>query len=152
MISENRRILAIDPGGKRIGVAVSDPTGMIARPLTVIKHTARREDAGRVAELAHQTGAVKIIVGHPLDADGEAGPAALRAKRFAEVLRELTPLPVELWDEFGSTREAREARIAMGVSRRKRSGHLDDLAAAVILQSYLDFIASHPLPPGREGV
>lgn len=148
---ENRRILAVDPGGKRIGIAISDPTGTIAGPLTVIKHTSRREDASRVAELARQNGAVRIIVGHPLNAEGEAGPAALRAERFAEVLREMTGLPVEMWDEFGSTREAREARIAIGVPRRKRRGHLDDLAATVILQSYLDFIASHPISPGGEG-
>jgi putative Holliday junction resolvase len=146
-----RRILAVDPGAKRIGIAVSDPTGTIASPLTVIKHTSRREDAARVAELAAQQGAVRIIVGHPLDADGEVGPAAARAARFAEVLREITGLPVDLWDEFGSTREARQARIALGVSRAKRRGHLDHLAAAVILQSYLDFIASHPLTSGEEG-
>jgi putative Holliday junction resolvase len=151
MSTENRRILAVDPGGKRIGIAVSDPTGTIANPLTVIKHTSRGEDAARVAEIAGQQGAVRIIVGHPLDADGEAGPAALRAERFAEALREQTDLPVEMWDEFGSTREARQARIAMGVSRRKRRGHLDDLAAAVILQNYLDFIAAHSLPLSGEG-
>ncbi len=147
----DRRILAVDPGSKRIGIAVSDPTGTIANPLTVIKHTSRREDAARVAELAAQQGAARIVVGHPLGADGEIGPAAARAERFAEVLRELTGLPVVLWDEYGSTREARQARIALGVSRAKRRGHLDDLAAAVILQSYLDFVASHPLTGGEEG-
>lgn len=151
MTDENRRILAVDPGEKRIGVAVSDPTGTIASPLTVVKHTARGEDAARIAQLAREQGAVRIVVGHPLDAEGEAGPAALRAERFAEALQALTSLPVELWDEFGSTREARAARIALGVPRRKRRGHLDDLAAAVILQSYLDFTASHPLPAGGEG-
>lgn len=151
MNAENRRIMAVDPGGKRIGIAVSDPTGTIASPLTVIKHTSRAEDASRVAELAAQHGVIRIIVGHPLDADGEAGPAARKAERFAAVLREKTDLPVEMWDEFGSTREARQARLVMGVARRKRSGHLDDLAAAVFLQTYLDFISAHSLPASGEG-
>ncbi len=151
MMPENRRILAVDPGEKRIGVAVSDPTGTIANPLAVVKHTARREDVARIAQMAEEQEAVRIIVGHPLDAEGEAGPAALRAERFAEALQAQTGLPVELWDEFGSTQEARAARIALGVPRRKRRGHLDDLAAVVILQSYLDFTASHLLPPGGEG-
>lgn len=132
------RILAIDPGEKHLGVAISDPTGTIANPLTVITHVARLVDAATIAGLALDKEAGLIVIGQALDDEGEPTPQSRRAVRFAEAVRLQTSLPVELWDESGSTQAAREARFAMGVSRRKRRGHLDDLAATVILQSYLD--------------
>lgn len=132
------RILAVDPGEKRIGLAISDPTGTIASPLTVVKHIARPVDAATIAQIAHDNEAGMIIVGQALDDEGEATPSSRRAERLAEAIRMQTELQVELWDESDSTQTARAARIAMGVSRRKRRGHLDDVAAAVILQSYLD--------------
>jgi putative Holliday junction resolvase len=132
------RVLAVDPGEKRLGIAISDPTGTIAGPLTVIPHVSRKIDAAAIAQLAREHGAVRIIVGVALGADGEVTPNARHAARLAETIREQASLPVELWDESGSTQAARSARIAMGVSRRKRSGHLDEIAATVILQSYLD--------------
>lgn len=79
-----------------------------------------------------------ILVGQALDDEGQATTQSRRAARLAEAIRQQTILPVQLWDESGSTQAARAARVAMGVSRRKRRGHLDDLAATVILQSYLD--------------
>ena len=132
------RVLGVDPGDKRIGLAVSDPTGTLARGLTVVNHVARAVDAATIAQIAVEQGAVKIIVGQALDDEGQVGPAARKAVRLAEAIRLQTDLPVEMWDESGSTQAAQQTRIAMGVSRRKRSGHLDDLAAAVILQSYLE--------------
>ncbi len=132
------RILAVDPGDKRIGIAISDPTGTIANPLTVLKHTARAQDAAAIVALAVEHAAVRIVVGAALDAEGQETPQSRHAARLAEAIREQTGLPVELWDESGSTQTARAARIAMGVSRRRRRGHMDDLAAAVILQDYLD--------------
>jgi putative holliday junction resolvase len=132
------RILAVDPGEKRLGIAISDPTGTIASPLTVLKHVSRVVDAAQIAQMAAEQAAVKIIIGQALDADGGLTSQARHALRLAEAVREQTSLPVELWDESGSTQAARSARIAMGVSRRKRRGHLDDIAATVILQSYLD--------------
>jgi putative holliday junction resolvase len=132
------RILCVDPGDARIGIAISDPTGTIANPLTVIQHISRVIDAAGVATLAQEHGAVLIVVGQPLDWDGTVGPAARKSARTAEAIRLQTNLPVELWDESGSTQQAREARQAMGVKRSKRSGHLDELAATIILQSYLD--------------
>ena len=132
------RILAVDHGEKNIGLAISDPTGTIANPLMVVKHVSRPIDAAQVAEIAAQRGAEKIIVGQSFDLDGNPNPAGRRAARFAEALREQTSLPIELWDEAHSTQTARAARIQMGVSRKKRAGHLDELAATVILQSYLD--------------
>lgn len=132
------RVLGVDHGEKRIGVAVSDESGTIARALTEIAHTARAVDAARVAELAREHGAGLIVVGQSFDEDGQPNAAGRRAARFAEELRRQSGLPVVLWDEAFSTEDARQARRALGVSRRRRAGHLDSLAAAVILQSYLD--------------
>ncbi len=132
------RILAIDPGEKNIGVALSDPTGTIANPLTVLKHISRPVDAASIAQLAHEHQAGRIIVGQALDDDNQPTVQSRRASRLAAAIRIQTQVPVELWDESGSTQAARAARIALGASRRKRRGHLDDLAATYILQTYLD--------------
>jgi putative Holliday junction resolvase len=132
------RILAVDPGEKRLGIALSDPTGSIANPLTVIRHVSRAVDAAVIAQLASEHEAGKIVIGQALDIEGRPSFEGRRAGRLANVLRTQTDLPVELWDESGSTQAARAARMAMGVKRSKRRGHLDDLAATYILQSYLD--------------
>jgi len=132
------RFLGIDPGEKRIGMAISDPTGTIAHPVTVIKHISRTEDAAAIIAIALQNQAERIIVGQSLDEEGIPNPQGRSAARLAQVIREQTDLPVELWDESGSTQTARAARIAMGVPRKKRRGHLDEIAATVILQNYLD--------------
>jgi putative holliday junction resolvase len=132
------RVLAVDHGEKRIGLAISDPTGTIANPLTVIQHVSRAVDAAQVAAIASEHGSVLIVVGQSFDEDGQPNLAGRRAARFAAALREQTDLPVELWDESLSTHTARAARIRMGVSRKERAGHLDQIAATVILQSYLD--------------
>lgn len=132
------RILGVDPGEKRIGLAISDPSATIAGPLGVVVHQARAADAAKIAAMARERGAVKIVVGQAMGMDGLPSEEGLKAARLAEAIREASGLPVEMWDESGSTQEARAARFAMGVSRRKRSGHLDEVAATIILQSYLD--------------
>jgi putative pre-16S rRNA nuclease len=132
------RILAIDPGEKRIGLALSDPTATIANPMTVIQHVSRTLDAATIAQIARENQVGLILVGQALDEDGGPTLQSRRATRLAGAIRSQTDLPVALWDESGSTQAARAARLAMGVSRQKRRGHLDDLAATVILQSYLD--------------
>ena len=132
------RILAVDPGSKRIGIAISDPTGTIANPLAVLEHVARLLDAAAVAELAKTNAAGLIVVGQSLGDDGYPSFEGRRAGRFAEALKSQTDLPVVFWDESFTTQEARAARIAMGVSRKNRHGHLDSVAATVLLQSYLD--------------
>lgn len=138
MNEQSNRIMAVDPGEKRIGLAISDPTATIASPLKVFQHVSRTLDAASIALAAAEQGAVLIVVGQALDGEGRVGPAARRAERLAEAIREQTSIPVVLWDESGSTQAARQARIQMGVSRAKRSGHLDEIAATYILQSYLD--------------
>ena len=132
------RILAIDHGEKRIGVAISDETATIASPLQVIEHVSRVIDAAQAADLAVQNNAMLIVIGQSFDEDGKTNPAGRRAGRFADELRSQTNIPVELWDESFSTQDARSARIELGVSRKKRAGHQDVFAAVVILQSYLE--------------
>lgn len=132
------RILAVDHGEKRIGLALSDPTATIASPLKVIKHVSRLLDAAQVADLAAENEVGLIVVGQSYDEDGNPNLAGRRAGRFAEELRNQTNLPIEMWDESHSTQIARAARIELGVSRKKRAGHQDEFAAVVILQSYLE--------------
>lgn len=132
------RCLGVDPGDKRIGIAISDSSGSIANPLRVISHVSRAVDAGVIVSLAVDHGVEMIIVGQALDENNEAGPSARKAGRLAEAIRAQCAFPVVLWDESGSTQTARQAGIEMNVPRKKRRGHLDELAATVILQSYLD--------------
>lgn len=132
------RILAVDHGEKRIGLALSDPTGTIASPLNVIKHVSRLLDAAQVAEAATQNDAGLIVIGQSFDEEGNPNLAGRRAAKFAEALKEQTNIPIELFDESFSTQDARVTRIEMGVSRKKRSGHMDELAAVMILRSYLE--------------
>jgi putative Holliday junction resolvase len=132
------RILAVDPGEKNLGLAISDPTGVIANPLTVLRHIARPLDAAAITQLAAEHAVERIVVGAAFDAEGQLTPQGRRAARLAEAIRTQTTIPVELWDESGSTQAARAARQHLGVARRQRRGHLDELAATVILQSYLD--------------
>ena len=135
------RILAVDPGEKSLGIALSDPTGTIANPLTVLQHVSRPIDAAAIASLAAEHNAEMIVVGHTLDEDGNPTPQGRRARRLAAAIRTQTTVPVILWDESGSTQAARQARLDLHVTRRRRGGHLDELAATYILQTYLDSTA-----------
>jgi putative Holliday junction resolvase len=132
------RVLGVDPGDKNIGVALSDPTGTIANPLTVVQHVSRPIDAATIAQVARENNVGKIIVGQSFDLDGKPNFQGRKAARLAAAIRTQTDIPVKLWDEAYSTQQARGARIAMGTTRANRKGHLDELAATVILQSYLD--------------
>ncbi len=132
------RILAVDPGEKNLGLALSDPTNTIANPLIVLKHISRQIDAATIAQLAQEHQVGLIIVGQALNEDDLPTPQSRKAFRLAEAIRLQVELPVKLWDESGSTQAARSAHIAMGSGRRKRRGHLDHLAATYILQTYLD--------------
>lgn len=137
-MDKNMRILSVDHGEKRIGLAMSDETATIASPLKVVEHISRAIDAAQVAELAAQNDVKLIVIGQSFDEDGNPNPAGRRAGRFADELKNQTNIPVELWDESFSTQDARSARIQLGVSRKKRAGHQDAFAAVVILQSYLE--------------
>lgn len=134
------RIMAIDPGEKRIGIALSDLSRMVATPLTVIKHVQREKDALNILELANQHEVQLILVGQALDSEGYPSHSARKSARLAASIQSITKIQVKLWDESSSTDDAVQNSIAMGVKRKKRIGHLDDVAAAVILQSYLDSV------------
>lgn len=133
------KLLAVDPGEKRIGLALSDPTGLVARPLRTLTHVSRAEDAARILAIADEEGAGKILVGLALEADGQVGPQARQAQRLAETLRASTSRPVELWDESLTTRDA-QAAVRAGGKRHRRVARdqVDAVAATVLLQGYLD--------------
>lgn len=124
------RLLGVDPGEVRIGLAVSDPSGIVARPLKVLRHRSRRHDARTIAGLAEEHQARQIVVGVPLDLEGEAGPQARRALRLAEAIQSVSDIPVVTWDESGTTQAAQRTG--------GKSAGIDARAAAVILQEYLD--------------
>ena len=132
------RILAVDHGEKRIGLALSDPTGTLASPFKMIDHVSRTIDAAQVANLAVDNEVGLIVIGQSFDDAGQPNLAGRRAAKFADALKAQTQIPVILWDESFSTQDARATRIEMGVSRKKRAGHLDELAAVMILRSYLE--------------
>jgi putative Holliday junction resolvase len=135
------RILAVDPGTKRIGLAISDPTETLARPLESLRHTNRQEDAAGIAARAEELEVGLILVGQATDIDGTPNFSGRKARRLAGALRSLTGIPVEMWDESYSTKDAQRNRIILGEKRNPRNPHLDSRAAAIILQSYLD---AHP--------
>lgn len=125
------RILAIDHGDARIGLALSDEGGMIARPLQIIRHTAKKEDAEKIARIAIENHVEKIVIGLPTDSEGKIGHQANKVQRWAEALKEATTIPIEFWDESFTSEQAESLK-------RKRGEAMDDKAAAFILQSYLD--------------
>lgn len=145
------KLLALDLGERRIGVAVSDPIGLIATPLTVVHRTSKAADFRQIADLLREQQAEGLVIGHPLNADGSAGPQALRVERYAAEMEEALrqqglDLPFILWDEYGSTHRAQEAMIASGRGARNRRQRIDAAAAAIILQEYLD-VQRPPSPP-----
>lgn len=135
---EANRVLAVDWGAKRIGLALSDPTRTIASPLTVINHRSRAEDAGVIVKNANEKGAALILVGVTYTAENELSPSGRSAMRLLEAIRELTSIEVQSWSEEGSTQAAKRSRIEMGLPKSKRKGHFDQIAAAIFLQTYLD--------------
>ncbi len=132
------RILGLDIGDRRIGVAVSDPTGLLARPLVIIPRKGEAADVAAVVRLVAEHQAGKVLAGLPLSLDGSLGPQAAKVKAFLDKLAPALPVPLETWDERFSTTTAHELRLAAGVKKKKRQAPDDAAAAAVILQSYLD--------------
>lgn len=132
------RTLAVDPGSKRVGIAISDPTGTIAHALTTVPAQPEGTLAARLAELAKANEAGRIIVGLPLRMDGTNGPEAAAARVLAGLLREASGLPVELVDERLTSVAAERSLIEAGVRREKRRVSVDRVAATILLQSHLD--------------
>ena len=134
--SRRGRILAIDYGQKRIGLAISDEVGLTATPLHTLERTNRRNDIRRLREIARKHGVRRIVVGHPVHLDGTESEMAAEAARFAGRIEKELGLPVELADERLSSWEAGQVLAEAG--KKKRVGNaVDHVAAAVILRDYL---------------
>jgi putative Holliday junction resolvase len=133
------RYLALDVGAKRIGVAVSDELGLTAQPvLTLERRPNPREDLRSMARLARKYGVAGIVVGNPLHLSGDQSPRAAKTQAFAAQLGELTGLPIQLWDERLTTREAHQLLYESGHARQEHRRIVDQVAATLILQSFLD--------------
>ena len=132
------RVLAIDYGSVRIGLAVSDALGLTAQGLPTLERTSKRADLSRIAELAADYSVATVIVGNPMDQRGQETEMSRRAARFAEELRASLNVPVILWDERLTSLEADRALTESGARRSLRRRLRDRMAAQILLQSYLD--------------
>ena len=135
------RILALDPGTKRIGVAVSDEMQMIAQPLEFILAAPFVDFLARLKEIIREKEIELILIGMPRNLDGSYGPAALSVQEFVAVLKDAVPIPIKTWDERLTSAQAQRFLIQGGVRRDRRKLKVDQTAAAILLQSYLDSLA-----------
>ena len=135
--SKKNRILALDLGRRRIGLALSDPLGITAQGLPTLQRTNIREDLSALARLAAENEVGFILMGHPLHMSGREGRQAEYTREFAERLAARTGLEVRLWDERLTTVEAERILKDSGISIAKRAKAVDKLAAQILLQSYL---------------
>jgi putative Holliday junction resolvase len=133
-----RRILGLDVGQRRIGVALSDALGVLATPLTTINAAPPAQAFERIAKLCAEHQVAELVVGLPLTLRGEVGPQAAIVQKFAEQLRASSGLPVHLFDERLSSAAAEQLLRDMGVKPEKRKLQIDQVAAAIILQDFLD--------------
>jgi putative pre-16S rRNA nuclease len=132
------RVLAVDPGSKRVGLAISDPTGTIAQALATVPAEPRGTLVSRLAKIAGEQEAKAIVVGLPRRLDGSDGPEAKAARELARELREASRLPIEMVDERLTTAAAERSLIEAGVRRKSRRASIDRVAATLLLQSHLD--------------
>jgi putative Holliday junction resolvase len=136
------RIIAIDHGSKRIGIAVSDELKMIAQPLEYILAEPSADFLARLKELIRDKEVELILVGMPRNMDGSYGPAAQKVQEFVAVLKGVLTVPIKLWDERLTSAQANRLLIQGNVRREKRKEKVDKMAAAILLQSYLDSLAT----------
>jgi putative Holliday junction resolvase len=132
------RILGLDVGDRRVGVAVSDELKLIAQPVLTLIRKNRRQDLRSLARLVRKYGVSLVVVGNPLYMSGDLSPQAIKAQAFAQSLQLETGVEVTLWDERLSTTEAHRHLDAAGHQPGKRRGVIDQVAAVLILQSFLD--------------
>jgi len=141
-LEQGVRVLGLDVGERRVGIAISDPTGTVVRPLEALVRGSREEDLAAISALVAEHDVGLVVVGQPLSLDGTKGPQARRTARYADMLAKGLSVPVVPWDERFSTVVAEEI-LGQSRSKKKRrraraEGEVDAIAAAVILQSYLD--------------
>jgi putative Holliday junction resolvase len=132
------RVLGLDLGSKRIGLAISDPDASIAFPAGCLRSTGRKADVAAITALIREREVGCVVIGLPRHMDGRKGPEAVAAEAFASALRESTGLPVETLDERWTSVEADRALRSQGLKSRKRRELVDSVAASIILRTYLD--------------
>lgn len=132
------RVLGLDVGDRRIGVALSDPTGILASPLTIIERASDEQTIDAILKIVVERGAERIIVGLPRSMDGHIGPQAEKVQAFTELLRQRTAVPIEFRDERLTTVAAMRLKKEASTRRLDRKTRYDAMAAAIILQEYLD--------------
>jgi len=132
------RVLALDLGKKRIGLAVSDPLGITAQGLPNLERKNKRSDLAALQRIVHEKGVELILLGNPLNMSGREGRQSEWVREFADALAARTGLPVKLWDERLTTVEAARVLRESGIGLEKRAAAVDRLYAVILLQSYLD--------------
>lgn len=140
--ASQRRLLGLDVGSKTIGLAVSDPLGITAQGLETIRRTNKRRDFGQLTRIIRDYQVGEIVVGYPLRLSGEAGAQAQKMAAFADELRHRFQLPVHLWDERLTSAQANRLLRETDMSIRRRGQVVDQMAAVLILQSFMDRRAS----------
>ena len=135
------RILALDHGTKRIGIAVSDELKMIATPLEFVLAEPFTDFVLRLKQILREKEVELILIGMPRNMDGSYGPAALKVQEFIAVLKDLVAIPIKTWDERLTSAQAQRFLIQGGVRRQERKEKVDKMAASILLQSYLDSLS-----------
>ena len=138
------RIMAIDYGDAHTGIAISDPTGLLAGFTTVITAYRPERVAEQAALLAQEHGAERLVLGHHINMDGTRGPRSEKAQAMKALLEEATGLPVVLWDERRTTIDAHQILLNSGKNAKKRKKVVDAVAASLILEGYLTYLKTHP--------
>ena len=138
------KIMAIDYGDAHTGIAISDATGTLAGFSTVINSRRAETVTQEICALIPQHGVTELVLGYPKNMDGTVGPRAEKAAAFGQTLRQLTGLPVTLWDERRTTIDAHQILMSSGKNAKKRKKVVDAVAASLILEGYLTYLKTHP--------
>ena len=134
------RIMGLDVGSKTIGIALSDPARIVSQPFSVIERASSKRDIDELCRLVEDNEVSLIVVGLPKRTNGSLGKSAMQVMEFMEVLKKHTSVPLVTWDERFSTVAAERILISADVSRQKRKGVIDSVAAAIILDGYLEYL------------
>ena len=144
-IMKNMRVMALDVGDKKIGVAISDELLLTAQGRPTLRRKNLRSDLEILRRLVMENDVQEIVIGQPLHMDGTPSAQSGRVARFSEELRRVLSLPIVFWDERLTSFEAEQHLEQMGMNWRERRKHVDKIAAMIILQNYLDSRAGHPV-------
>lgn len=139
------RIMGLDYGSKTVGVAVSDPLGLTAQGIEIVRRKSEnklRQTLARIEEIAKEYGVEKIVLGFPKHMNNDIGERAEKSLEFKEMLERRTGLPVVMWDERLTTVEADRTMMETGIRRENRKEYVDMIAAVFILQGYLDYLSN----------